>query len=47
MIALYSDYDLAIGLWNNMITPAANKTRGMIPGSVPLCAQPDTLLYTY
>ena len=46
LISCAADYNLAIAVWNNMITPAANKTWGWEPGTEPLCAQQDTLLYT-
>ena len=44
---LLTDKALAIALWNNMITPAAQKQQGINPAEVPLCADEDTLLYTY
>eukprot|EP00042_Codosiga_hollandica_P020792 m.69175 g.69175 ORF g.69175 m.69175 type:complete len:110 (-) comp50047_c0_seq1:119-448(-) len=42
---LLADETLAIALWNSMITPAADKVHGMFPGTKPLCATEDTLLY--
>ena len=44
--SLNADVNLAVGLWNNMISPAASKVHGLVPNTPPLCAQQDTLLYT-
>jgi phospholipase B1 len=38
---------MAIGLWNNMLTPAADKKTSIDMFDEPLCPTPDTLLYTY
>eukprot|EP00042_Codosiga_hollandica_P046695 m.494198 g.494198 ORF g.494198 m.494198 type:complete len:368 (+) comp57288_c0_seq17:77-1180(+) len=45
--SLLADEAMAIALWNNMITPAAQKQHGIWPNMTALCAQEDTLLYTY
>lgn len=37
---------MSISLWNNIVTPAAQKKRSWNPADVPVCATPDTLLYT-
>jgi len=36
----------AIALWNNLLTPAANKKTAWSANDVPLCPTADTLLYT-
>jgi len=38
--------NISIALWNNMITPAAQKLTKWTPGEVPICPTADTLLYT-
>jgi len=38
---------LAIGLWNNMITPASEKKSSWSPGDPLVCANPESLLYTH
>jgi len=38
---------MAIALWNNMLTPAANKKTYMNITDTPLCPTQDTLLYTF
>lgn len=42
----YSHQVAAVALWNNMITPAANKKPAWSLTDTPLCATADTLLYT-
>jgi len=37
----------SISLWNNLITPAAQKRTKWDPNEVALCADKDTLVYTY
>lgn len=37
---------MAIGLWNNMITPKALKSNKLVPGQQPVCPTDNTLLYT-
>jgi len=37
---------LSIAVWNNMLVPAASKKTYWDVNDVPLCAGPDTLLYT-
>jgi len=38
---------MAIALWNNLLTPAADKKGVMNVTVTPLCPTPETLLYTY
>jgi len=38
---------LAIALWNNMLTPLANKKTYLNMSDTPICPTQDTLLYTY
>jgi len=37
----------AVALWNNIISPAAQKKTAWNPSDVPLCPDVNTLLYTY
>lgn len=37
---------MAVALWNNLITPSANKKTFLNLTDTPLCPTPDTLLYT-
>jgi len=43
----YGDQLMAIGLWNNMLTPSAQKKNTINENDVPLCPNNETLLYTY
>lgn len=45
--SLFAHQSMAIALWNNMITPAANKKTVIDVNDTPLCPTADTLLYTY
>lgn len=38
---------MAIALWNNMLTPVAEKKTSLSMSDTPLCPTADTLLYTY
>jgi len=37
---------ISIGLWNSMLTPAAQKKTSWNPDDVPICATADSVLYT-
>jgi len=44
--SLVAHETFAIGLWNSMLTPLANKKTTLNFGDVPMCPTPSTLLYT-
>jgi phospholipase B1 len=44
--SLFAHEHMAVGLWNNMLTPAAQKKQNLDINDVPLCPTADTLLYT-
>jgi len=37
---------MGIGLWNNLISPKAQKSNKLVPGEQPLCPTDNTLFYT-
>jgi len=45
--SLIAHEGMAIALWNNLITPSANKKTYLNLTDTPLCPTEDTLLYTY
>jgi len=44
--SLLAHESFAIGLWNNMLTPAAKKQKVLNLGDVPMCPSSTTLIYT-
>jgi len=44
--SLLAHETMAIALWNNMLTPAAQKKTILTVGDIPMCPTVDTLLYT-
>jgi len=45
--SLIAHQGMAIALWNNMLTPAAQKKTYFNLTDTPICPTPDTLIYTY
>lgn len=45
--SLLAHQGMAVALWNNLLTPAANKKTTLNLTDTPLCPTADTLLYTY
>eukprot|EP00026_Physarum_polycephalum_P011494 Phypoly_transcript_11724.p1 GENE.Phypoly_transcript_11724~~Phypoly_transcript_11724.p1 ORF type:complete len:362 (-),score=46.64 Phypoly_transcript_11724:105-1031(-) len=45
--SLIAHQAMAVGLWNNMLTPAASKKTSITISDTPMCPTADTLLYTY
>lgn len=43
----YGQAAMAVGLWNNMLTPSAYKKTWLDFADAPICPERDTLLYTY
>jgi len=43
--SLFAHETMAIGLWNNMLTPAAKKKTSIAVGDTPICPTTDTLIY--
>lgn len=45
--SLLAHQNLAVALWNNMLTPAAQKKTELVFSDKPICPTPDTKLYIY
>jgi len=45
--SLFAHENLAIALWNSMLTPAEKKKTSLNLNDTPICPTADTLLYTY
>ena len=45
--SLLAHQNMAVGLWNNMITPLADKKTNSSPNEPIKCPTNTTLLYTY
>jgi len=43
--SLLAHETLAVGLWNNMLTPAALKKTDLVFGETPICPTAETLIY--